>query len=160
MQIRRTIDRYLGGFLSAVMALMVVNVTWQVASRYLLSDPSTWTEELARFLMIWMGFLGAAFITGKKMHPAIDILIRQVDGAKQRLIHTTIQLLVATFALAVLVIGGSRLVWITHTLEQTSASLGLPLSVVYLVIPVSGVFIIYYSLSAIAEPVIVGGHND
>jgi TRAP-type C4-dicarboxylate transport system permease small subunit len=157
---RQTIDKALGGFLAFIMAVMVINVTWQVASRYLFNDPSTVTEELARFLMIWMGFLGAAFITGKRMHPAIDRLLRRLNGIQYRRLNALIQILIAVFALAVLVIGGSRLVWITHTLEQTSASLGLPLSAVYIVIPVSGLFMIYYSLANIKETPTGGGPND
>ena len=36
-----------------------MGVSWQVISRYLLAAPSSWTEEVARFLMIWVTFLGA-----------------------------------------------------------------------------------------------------
>jgi hypothetical protein len=56
------------------MIILVLDVLWQVVSRYLLSSPSSFTDELAGFLLIWVGFIGAAYTTGLKGHLAIDIL--------------------------------------------------------------------------------------
>ena len=72
MGIRDKIDRFLGWTLVVIMSLMVVNVLWQVFSRFVLGDPSSYTEELARYLMIWVGVLGAAYVSGKNKHVAID----------------------------------------------------------------------------------------
>ena len=72
MGIRDKIDRFLGWALVVIMSLMVVNVLWQVFSRFVLGDPSSYTEELARYLMIWVGVLGAAYVSGKNKHVAID----------------------------------------------------------------------------------------
>ena len=146
---RKQIDRILSGFLIGVMALMVVNVTWQVVSRYVLGDSSSWTEELTRFLLIWVGLLGAAYAAGQRLHLAIDLLPRRLEGRPARRLDIVIQALMAFFALLAMVIGGSRLVYLTLTLKQTSAALGLPLGYVYLVLPLSGLLIIYYSLANI-----------
>lgn len=148
---RTNIDKITGWLLALIMALMVLNVSWQVASRYLFQDPSTFTDELARFLMIWMGFLGAAYITGKRMHPAIDILLKKAAPGKQVIMYKIINALIILFAVSVLLTGGIRLVYITHQLGQTSPSLGLPLSFVYTALPVSGILIVYYSIMNIRE---------
>lgn len=144
---RQQIDRFLAGFLIFMMGLMVINVTWQVVSRYLLGDSSSWTEELTRFLLIWVGLLGAAYAAGQRMHLAIDLLPRRLEGRAFRRLDRVIQAIMALFALLAMVIGGSRLVYLTLTLKQTSAALGVPLGYVYLVLPLSGLLIIYYSLA-------------
>ncbi|RMG68431.1 MAG: TRAP transporter small permease [Bacteroidetes bacterium] len=133
------------------MVLMVVNVTWQVVSRYILGDSSSWTEELTRFLLIWVGLLGAAYAAGQRLHLAIDLLPRRLEGKSARRLDQVIQSCMALFALLAMVIGGSRLVYLTLTLKQTSAALGLPLWYVYLVLPLSGLLIIYYSLANMLE---------
>jgi TRAP-type C4-dicarboxylate transport system permease small subunit len=143
---RKQIDKIVAGVLVTLMSVMVVNVLWQVASRYLLSSPSLFTDELANFLLIWVGLLGAAYAAGQKAHLAIDILPNKLTGASKRNLNIIISLLSILFALTVMVIGGGRLVYLTLSLEQLSATLRLPLGYIYMVIPVSGLLIIYYAL--------------
>jgi len=125
---------------------MVVNVLWQVASRYLLGSPSLFTDELANFLLIWVGLFGAAYAAGQKAHLAIDILPNKLTGHKKHILNLIISILSIFFALTVMVIGGARLVWLTLSLEQLSATLRVPLGYVYLAIPLSGLLIIYYTI--------------
>ena len=146
MQVRHIIDRFLERFLIILLAVMTITVLWQVASRYLLRDPSSWTDELVRFLFMWVGLLGAAYITGLRMHLAIDILPSRSSPKNQKKLNTIIYSLVAIFALLTMVVGGVRLVYITLFLDQTSPTLEIPLGYVYLVVPISGLFIIYYSI--------------
>jgi TRAP-type C4-dicarboxylate transport system permease small subunit len=149
---REKIDKTLFWTLVMLMSLMVLNVLWQVASRYLFKSPSSFTDELARFLLMWVGLLGASYVTGKKMHLAIDILPSKMHGRKARNLSIFTNLVVALFALAVLVWGGIKLVYITLKLEQTSAALNIPLGYVYLVLPLSGLLIIYYSIVNLTRP--------
>lgn len=146
MTLRKIIDTTLERILILLLALMTISVLWQVASRYLLQDPSSWTDELVRFLFMWVGLLGAAYITGLRMHLAIDILPSRSNLKNQKRLNTLIYTLVAIFALLTMVIGGIRLVYITLKLNQISPTLEVPLGYVYLVVPVSGIFIIYYSI--------------
>ena len=62
MRIRKIIDKMLESLLIILMAVLVIDVLWQVASRYLLTSPSSITDELAGFLLIWVGLLGAAYV--------------------------------------------------------------------------------------------------
>lgn len=151
MKLRKWIDDILFKLLVALMAIMVINVLWQVASRYIVRSPSSFTDELARFLLIWVGLLGASYVTGQKLHLAIDILPSKLEGKKERNLNMLINVLVALFALFAMVWGGIRLVYITLTLEQTSAALNIPLGYVYLVVPLSGIIIIYYSIVNLFE---------
>lgn len=135
------------GALSALLGLMVLNVLWQVASRYLLNDPSAFTDELSRYLLIWVGLLGAAYASGKGMHVAIELLERKLNDHQKRIQKLIIQLIITLFALFVLIIGGIRLVSISFQLGQTSSAIQLSLGYVYLALPLSGILICYYSIS-------------
>ncbi|MBU2998012.1 TRAP transporter small permease [Cellulophaga baltica] len=147
MKLRAIIDKILSNVLIVIMSIMVVNVLWQVFSRYCLAEPSSFTDELARYLMIWIGVLGAAYVSGKNNHVAIDVLPSRLSETKQKKLKVFVNVLIILFSVAALVIGGSRLVYITYDLKQFSPALQMPLSLVYLVIPISGVLIIYYKIS-------------
>ena len=144
---RSIIDSVLSTMLVILMSVMVINVLWQVFSRYILGVPSSFTDELARFLLIWVGVLGASYASGKKMHIAINLTSTRMSPRNQRLLSAINSLIIVGFVLAVLVVGGSNLVHMTFILEQYSPALQIPLAVVYLVLPISGLLIIYYKLS-------------
>lgn len=140
------LNRVLEVFLVILMSVLVVDVLWQVFSRYLLSSPSSFTDELAGFLLIWVGVLGAAYVAGRKEHLAIDILVQKSPPARQRRLQFIIHALILLFALFVMVIGGTSLVYTRFVLEVKSAALQLPLGYVYIVLPLSGMIIIYYEI--------------
>jgi TRAP-type C4-dicarboxylate transport system permease small subunit len=152
MTLRNHIDRILGTFVVLLMAILVINVLWQVASRYLMGHPSSFTDELAGFLLIWVGLFGSAYITGKKQHLAIDILHTKLNTENRMRVDRVINILIALFALVVLVIGGSNLVYITLHLKQISSALQISIGYVYLVLPLSGIFIIYYVIDDMVNP--------
>ena len=151
---RSAMDSILKSVLAVLMAVMVVDVLWGVFTRYVMGAQSPWTEELARFLLIWIGILGAAFASGKRMHLAIDILPTALEGTRKRLLENGINVIILLFAVAVLLIGGSRLVFITSKLGQVSTSLDLPLAVVYAIVPISGLFIVIYKLLDLFQPTV------
>ena len=153
------VDQILGGMLSMIMALLVVDVLWQVFTRFILGDPSSFTEELARYLMIWVGLLGASYAAGKKMHLAVDLLPLQLEGRPRQYLQIVIELFTILFAASVLVFGGIRLVYVTFFLGQISAALQLPLGYVYLVVPLSGLLIMFYSIHSIHQEVKVLRHS-
>ena len=149
MQIRNKIDKVLAKLLIIIMGIMVINVLWQVFSRYFLGAPSSFTDELARYLMIWIGILGAAYVSGRNKHVAIDVLPSRLSAKTQKKLRLVVRILIILFCLLALVIGGFRLVYVTYVLDQYSPALQVPLAVVYMVIPISGLLIIYYKISDI-----------
>jgi TRAP-type C4-dicarboxylate transport system permease small subunit len=128
---------------------MVLAVTWQVVSRYVLSSPSSWTEEVARFLLIWIGMLGAAYAFRTRMHIGLDLLPAKLSGRSARRLQQLSAGIILLFAVTVLIAGGGNLVLLTWELRQTSAALGLPIAFVYSVIPLTGVLVVLYSLAAV-----------
>lgn len=109
-RIKLAVDRTIAAFSVAVMIALVVCVVWQVFSRYVLNQPSTLTDELARFLMIWVGLLGAAYTVGAQRHLAIDLLAMTLPPRRQALLSVIINLLIFIFAGSVIVTGGVKLI--------------------------------------------------
>jgi TRAP-type C4-dicarboxylate transport system permease small subunit len=140
------LNRVLEIFLIVLMSVLVLDVLWQVFSRYLLSSPSSFTDELAGFLLIWVGVLGAAYVAGRKEHLAIDILIQRSPPARRKNLLYVIHSLIFLFALSVMVIGGVYLMYTRFVLQVKSAALQLPLGFVYVVLPISGLIIMYYEV--------------
>jgi TRAP-type C4-dicarboxylate transport system permease small subunit len=143
--VRRVVDSALEWLLVAFMSSMVINVLWQVATRFLLHNPSSFTEEIARYLLVWVGVLGGAYAVGKRIHLAIDLLPSKLEGRRKAMLELFIEVCIFVFAALVLVFGGSGLVWLTLDLGQTSAALQIPLGFVYLVLPLSGLLMMFYS---------------
>jgi len=143
---RKKIDRFLGLFLAALMAIMTIDVLWGVFTRYAMGNQASWSEELARFLLIWIGILGAAYASGQNMHLAIDLLSEKLNPTKQKRLLMLIRILIIAFAFFVLVVGGFRLLYITQTLGQTSPALQIPMAIVYAVLPISGILVVYYKI--------------
>ena len=151
--LRIGIDWLLASLICGLMGAMVINVLWQVFTRFVLRTPSSFTEELARYMMIWVGLLGSAYATGKKSHLALDLITARLQGARKRASEIFIHSAVLLFALTVLVGGGGRLVWIQLSLGQQSAALQVKLGYVYLAVPLAGVFIVFYSIAALRDAI-------
>ena len=144
---RKQIDKILGNFLALLMGIMTLDVLWGVFTRYAMGNQSGWSEELARFLLIWIGILGAAYAAGQDMHLSIDLLMPKLQKKGQIRLKLLISFLIAAFAFTVMVIGGGRLMYITQVLGQLSPALRVPMAVVYSVAPLSGILVIYYKAS-------------
>lgn len=144
MKVKLFLDQFIQVLIALLMALMVINVTWQVFSRYVMGDPSSFTDELSRYMMIWLGMAGAAYVSGKNGHLAIDILPEKLKGNKLLALQLFIHSMVVFFGLVIMIWGGGNLVYITQILQQKSATLQIPLSWIYGIIPVSGVLVVFY----------------
>ncbi|MEL6390933.1 MAG: TRAP transporter small permease, partial [Bacteroidota bacterium] len=120
-----------------------------IVSRILLGQSSTFTEELARFSLIWITVLGITYLTAKDEHLAIDFFVSKLPDRLRHRRSRVIHGIVGLFALIVLIIGGSNLVYITYRLGQTSPALQLPLYFVYIIVPISGLMTLYFSISHI-----------
>lgn len=149
--LRLGLDRGLRHTIALLLAGMVLNVVWQVFTRFVLQTPSSYTEELARYTMIWLGLLGAAYCAGRRTHLALDLLPGVLHGDRRRALAVVIDGIILLFSLTVLVGGGGRLVWISLHLGQTSAALQFKLGYVYLALPLSGLVIAFYAGLALVD---------
>ncbi|MDD5582516.1 MAG: TRAP transporter small permease [Candidatus Marinimicrobia bacterium] len=143
--LKKYLDKSMEFILVLLMGASVLNVLWQVITRFLLKNPSSFTEEIARYLLIWIGLLGASYGFGKNIHLAIDVLKLRIHDKKRLVVDVLIHVFVFLFAFIVMIIGGFRLVNLTLELHQISAALQIKIGYVYLAVPLSGVIMSLYS---------------
>lgn len=134
-----------------LLVVLLVVLTWQVFSRYVLRDPSTVTEELSRLLLIWLGTLGTALGFVERKHLAFDLLEEKVSPENRARLREIVDVCVVLFGV-LLTVGGILLVWEKATLGQTSPVLKIPYVWVALVLPLAGICITLAPFFAEEEP--------
>ncbi|WP_417473978.1 TRAP transporter small permease [Leisingera sp.] len=141
---RPFVDAFLKTVISVIFVMLVACVSWQVISRYILGTPSTVTDELARFLFMWLALIGGAYTMGLRRHLAIDLLTQKLTGRARALSEGFVLLAVAGFAGMVMVKGGGQLVMKTLASGQVTPALQIPMAYVYGAIPFAGAVILYF----------------
>lgn len=150
-RIKKPVDWFIATFSVTVMVLLVICVTWQVFSRYVLAIPSTITDEIARFSMIWVALLGAAYTTGLQRHLSIDLFTQNLQGTKKYLSGVIINTFIFLFASTTMVYGGMTLLMRVYASGQISPSMQIPMAYIYFAVPLSGMLIMFYSTLFIAD---------
>ncbi len=138
-----------------VVGFLVIDVVWGVFTRYVLRDPSSWTEELARMLLIWVALLSASIGFIRKSHLGVDYFVNKLSEGFRAIGQLVVYLLIAIFAGFVLIYGGYRLVSLTLTTSQPSPALNIEWGYVYLALPISGFFIVIFSIETVVEQIIL-----
>ncbi len=151
LTLKKMLVQLLKFILIVAFTALVVDVLWGVASRYLLGAQSSWTEELARVLLIWVVLLGSAFAFGEKAHLGVDYLVEKFDSFSKMMVAITVNLIVLIFSVIVFLIGGMEAVLETFNSEQTMMAIGISKGYVYMVVPISGVFFVIFCLEAIVQ---------
>jgi TRAP-type transport system small permease protein len=130
----------------ALLAVMAGLVGAQVVARHLAGGALHWTEELARHLMIWMLFLGAALALRRGAHLGIDALVERMRPRMQACIRLLVALILVGFALLMVQQG---IVLSQRTMGQRSSGLGYPMGYVYLAVPVGGGLLLLMALDLV-----------
>lgn len=145
------VNRSLVSLVILLSCALVACVVWQVLSRYLLGDPSTITDELARYLFMWTGLIGAAYTTGQKKHLSINLLTANLTGVRKQASELIIEAATVLFASIIMLYGGGKLFLKVLAMGQVSPALGIPMGYVYLAIPAAGALILFYSILSIVD---------
>lgn len=78
---RKIIDKVIEVLCTIIMGVMVVAVCWQVFTRFVLKNPSTVTEEMLRYLLVWTTMVGAAYAYGRRKHLSIGVVAKKLPPA-------------------------------------------------------------------------------
>ena len=148
---RKHLDKFLEWSVVILLSIMLFSVLWGVGTRYIFEDQSSWTDELARFMLIWVSIVGATYISGKNKHITIDLLPKSMSDKTKLKLDILASTIIILFVIAIFIIGGIRYVYISFRLGQTSAALEIPMGYVYLILPVCGLFITYFKTLSIIE---------
>jgi len=148
---RKYLNKFLEWSVVILLVVMLFSVLWGVGTRYIFEDQSSWTDELARFMLIWVSMVGATYISGKNEHITIDLLPKSVSEKSKLRLEIIASSIIILFVAAIFMIGGLRYVYISFHLGQKSAALEIPMGYVYTVLPVCGAMIIYFKIKTISE---------
>lgn len=143
-QLRNLLNMLLRGLAGASFLAMVILTCWQVFTRYVLKNPSTWSEELVSYLFAWASLMGAALVTSERGHMNIPIFVEKFGKTGQKILNCLCELIAFLFSAIVLVYGGiaiSRL-----AMGQMTSSLGVPIGIFYIVLPVCGILNMIYTV--------------
>ena len=154
-KLKRALDAVLEGGLWLAMLGMTLTVIWQVFTRFILRSPSPWTEELAIFLLIWIGLLGSAVALKRKSHLGIDFLVSRLNEKWCRIAALCVWCCIIFFSVSVFVFGGIRMVTVILMNNQISPALGIRMGWIYLALPISGFFLTLYSVEFIVEELLI-----
>lgn len=140
------IQKIINIFLSVAIFAMTLIIFLQVISRYVFNSPLVWSEELSRYLFVWISFLAIADAVRTKSHIALSVLTDKMSEDKKIIISKLNNCFV--FIIGIIITYGG-IILMNLGIHQSSATLGVPMFLVYLVIPVSGVLISMFSIEKI-----------
>lgn len=143
-QCRNAIMKVLGIGITILFAAMTVIGTYQICARYFFNSPSTVSEELLTYSFTWMSLLASAYVFGKRDHMRMGFLADKFRGNGRKYFEAVIDGLTILFAAIVMVYGGIVITRLTMT--QVTASLQIPMGLVYSIVPVSGILIILFGI--------------
>ena len=146
---RNIVDKVCGAIICVLLSLMVIIACWQVFTRFVISNPSTVSEEILRYSLIWLTMIGSAYAYGKKKHLAVVFFVNVLPSKLQKGVHLIVELVVAAFIVIILFLGGWQVV--NNAVGQTSASIHLPMQYLYVATIISGVLFAFYCVLNIID---------
>lgn len=150
-KIKKGMNFVLSRIAAVLLSAMTMLVLYQVFTRYVLNSPAAFTEEVVRYLLIWTGFIGAAYAFSTRQHMALVIVRDKVSPNAKKGLMVFVDALILLFAIFVVIIGGTKLA--LSAVHEYSALLGISRGLVYAMAPVSGVFIVLAQVINLYEDV-------
>jgi len=139
----KTMDRIVNWALAVLMAAMVVVIAAQVWYRFVMNDPLDWSEEMGRYLFVWISFMGAAAGVRYQVHLGIDLIHKLFAPETYRYVIIFVNLFIQIF-LAALIFWGFKILEVIR--YQSSPSMGISMVYPYMAVPVGSVFMLINSL--------------
>lgn len=148
-QLRNLLNRILNVLAGVSFLAMVALTCWQVFTRYILKNPSSWSEELVSYLFAWMSLLGASIVVGERGHMNIPIVVDHMGPGAKKVLAIFSEIIACLFAAVILVFGGVQIT--SLAMGQMTSSLGVAIGIFYIVLPLSGVLNIIYTVLNIID---------
>lgn len=147
--IRKYIDKFTEILSSIILAIMTILVTWQVITRFVLKSPSTITEALSKYLFLWLVLITAAYVIGKREHMSIEFFVGRFSKKVQLILAMISEIVIMLFTSIVLTYGGGFIA--INAMSQTDSALPIPIGVIYMALPISGILAVFYSFCNITD---------
>ncbi|SNT27269.1 TRAP-type C4-dicarboxylate transport system, small permease component [Anaerovirgula multivorans] len=150
----KTLDRivdFIVRFIMAFSALILsIVTTLQVVARYIFKSPIGWGQDIIRLSFIYLVFWGAAYCVKEKEHLNIDILLTSLKPKAKKILELGINIVLAFFFMFIIYYG---FIFTQSGANQKAPYLSIPMSLYYLSLPTSGIFMIYYQLRQVMEQI-------
>lgn len=155
----KVLDSVLQGLLAALIAAMTIIAFGQVVTRYVFFQPWSWSEELTRYMMVWMTLLGAAYGVRIRAHVGIDVLQQFGVPWLRRAAGIAADLLGLLFGL-LLTYASARFVLEQLERGQRSPAMAVPMYAVNFGLLLGGVLLVVYHLAQLASPAPPAGEGE
>lgn len=143
------LNKILSGAAALLLAFMSLLAVYQVFMRYVLKNPSTMSEDILSYSFVWLSLIATALVFGERDHMNLTFFLDKGSSYVKLLLSLISEILVMIIAFVVFVVGGKKFMNVGAI--QVSPTLGITMDMVYLILPVTGVLIILFSIINIAE---------
>ncbi len=142
------LDKVIEVFLIMILSVMCVALILQVFFRYVVNSPLIWSEELSRYLFVWLTFLGAGYGVKNKLHVEMGIFFSKFPLTVKKIVQTLVNL--AVIASYLFIIPDSiKFMKIQHPIMATT--LDVPLSVLFAAAPIGCSLLVLFLLVDIVD---------
>ncbi|MGN1142678.1 MAG: TRAP transporter small permease [Oliverpabstia sp.] len=144
----KVLDKILEKILGLMVAMMVLGCFWQVFTRFILNNPSKYTEEFLRYMLIWTTMMGVPYAYGKDRHLSINLLTKSLSEKGKLMVSIFTEILILALSAFVMIAGG----WMVtmNSAGQISPAMHMPMEMYYAGIPIGGVLMIVYGVYRLA----------
>ncbi|HBT47612.1 MAG TPA: TRAP transporter small permease [Peptococcaceae bacterium] len=155
LAVLEAVARGLSVLLGLLMFLMVVVIFVQVIARYVFHNSLSWSEEIGRYLFIWITFLGAVIGVKERLHVGVDVAVKAMPAGVQRILVLVGNLLMIVFVVYMLQ-GSFKLLDLGR--NQVSPATSIPMLYPYLILPLASILMLVYLLvNTVLDWINVGG---
>ena len=138
-KVEKVLDAVMRFLMALAMLTLLVFGTWQIFTRWVLQNPSTFTDELLRYVLIIAGMIGSAYCFYRDEHLALTLITDKAKGPFKVILEIFIELCILFFVIYVFIYGGIKL---SSTATNLSSVMRIPMKTLYLVEPICGVLIV------------------
>lgn len=138
-KVEKVLDTVMRFLMALAMLTLLVFGTWQIFTRWILGNPSTFTDELLRYVLIIAGFIGSAYCFYRDEHLALTLVTDKATGSFKIILDIFIEVCILFFVVYVFIYGGTKL---ANTATNVSSVMHIPMKTLYMIEPVCGVLIV------------------
>ena len=140
----KTLNKIIAAVLAVLMGGMVVGCFWQVVTRFVLHNPSKYTEELLRYMLIWLTMMGVPYAYSQDRHLSINFLTKNFQPKSELYTKLVIEVIVMILSVFIMIVGGIMVTM--NAAGQISPAMQIPMQVYYVCVPISGCLMVLYGI--------------
>jgi TRAP-type C4-dicarboxylate transport system permease small subunit len=145
---------YINGIAAVIAVLafssLVVDVSAAVFFRYVLNDSLVWAEEMARYLFVWITFIGGGLGVAKNIHVGVDSLVILLPNTFRKLVVVCVDMAIVIFLVTLIVVGAQ---FVRFGMSVRSLLIDIPMGYVYMAVPAGGMVMLANMLLALKSDI-------